>query len=142
VAVEYFMIWVEVKPVANITSTTIKRFFWQNIICRYNIPQQITVDNAKYFNNDMFKDLHHQGGMKVAFASIYHPQSNGAVERVNAIIFKAIKKILEDEKKGKWAEVMLRAVWSHNTIVSRATIFTPLRLLFRAKAVLPEEIKH
>jgi IS30 family transposase len=124
-AVEYFMIWVEAKPVANITSTTIKRFFCQNIICRYSIPQQITVDNAKYSNNDMFKDLHHQVGMKVAFASIYHPQSKGAVERANALIFEVIKKILEDEKKGKWAKVMPRAVWSHNTTVSRATNFTP-----------------
>jgi hypothetical protein len=39
--------------------------------------------------------------MKVAFALVYHPQSNGAIERVNALIFEAIKKILEGEKKGK-----------------------------------------
>jgi hypothetical protein len=39
--------------------------------------------------------------MKVAFASVYYPQSNGAVDRVNALIFKAIKKILEGEKKDK-----------------------------------------
>jgi hypothetical protein len=37
---------------------------------------------------------------------------------------------------------MPRAVWSHNTIVCRATNFTPFQLLFRAEAVLPEEIKH
>jgi hypothetical protein len=39
-------------------------------------------------------------------------------------------------------EVMPRAVWSRNTMVYRATNFTPFWLLFRAKAVLPEEIKH
>jgi hypothetical protein len=61
---------------------------------------------------------------KVAFASVYDPQSNGAVERANTLIFEAIKKILEDEKKGKWVEVVPRAVWSHNTTVSRATNFT------------------
>jgi hypothetical protein len=37
---------------------------------------------------------------------------------------------------------MPREVWSHNTIVCRATNFTPFRLLFGAEAVLPEEIKH
>jgi hypothetical protein len=37
---------------------------------------------------------------------------------------------------------MPRAVWSHNTTICRATNFTPFYLLFRAKAVLPEEIKH
>jgi hypothetical protein len=39
--------------------------------------------------------------MKVTFASVYHPQSNGAVEKANSLIFKAIKKILEGENKGK-----------------------------------------
>jgi hypothetical protein len=32
------------------------------------------------------------------------------VERANTLIFEAIKKILEAEKKGKWTEVMPRAV--------------------------------
>jgi hypothetical protein len=58
------------------------------------------------------------------------------------LIFEAIKKMLEGEKKGKWAEVMLRVVWSHDTTICRATNFTPFRLLFRAEEVLPEEIKH
>jgi hypothetical protein len=58
------------------------------------------------------------------------------VERANTLIFEAIKK-LECKKKGKWVEVMPRAVWSHNTTVYRATNFTPFWLLFGAEAVLP-----
>jgi hypothetical protein len=58
------------------------------------------------------------------------------------LIFEAIKKRIEGEKKGKWVEVMPRVVWSHNTMVCRATNFTPFQLLFRAEAVLPKEIKH
>jgi hypothetical protein len=41
-----------------------------------------------------------------------------------------MKKIYEGEKKGKWAEVMPIAVWSHNTTVCRATKFTPFRLMY------------
>jgi hypothetical protein len=83
------------------------------------------VDNAKYFNSAMFKDFCHQIGMKVSFASVYHRQSNRAVEWANGLIFEATKKILEGEKKGKWVEVMPRAVGSHNTTICRATNFTP-----------------
>jgi hypothetical protein len=54
------------------------------------------------------------------------------------LIFEAVKKILEGEKKGKWTEVIPRAVWSHNTTVCRATNFTPFQLLFRAGVVLSE----
>jgi hypothetical protein len=64
------------------------------------------------------------------------------VERANSLIFEAIKKILDGEKKGKWAEVMPTAVWSHNTTVWRAAKFTPLWLMYGAETVLPEDIKH
>jgi hypothetical protein len=60
------------------------------------------------------------------------------VERANVLIFEAIKKILKGEKKGKWAEVMARIVWT----ICRATNFTPFWFLYGAEAVLPEEIKH
>jgi hypothetical protein len=35
----------------------------------------------------------------------------------------------------------LKAVWSHNTSVSRATNVTPFKLLFVEEVVTPEEIK-
>jgi hypothetical protein len=35
-------------------------------------------------------------GVEAAFASVYHPQSNGIMEKASALIFSAIKKILED----------------------------------------------
>jgi hypothetical protein len=46
------------------------------------------------------------------------------------LIFTAIKKILEDQPKGKWVEELSRAVWSHNISVCRATKFTPFKLLY------------
>jgi hypothetical protein len=98
--------------------------------------------NVKFSDNAMFKDFCKQIGTKVAFASVYHPQSNGAVERANSLMVEAIKKILEEEMKEKWAEVIPTAVWSHNTIVCRATNFTPIQLMYGAEAVLAEEIKH
>jgi hypothetical protein len=49
-------------------------------------------------------------GVKEAFTSVYHPKSNGVVEKANALIFTAIKKILENKSKGKWAEELPRVV--------------------------------
>ena len=47
VAVEYFTKWIEAKPLINITLETIRKFFWQNIIYRFGVPREITVDNGK-----------------------------------------------------------------------------------------------
>jgi hypothetical protein len=46
VAVDYFTKWVEAKPLANIKAATIQKFFWQNIICRFGVPRELTVDNG------------------------------------------------------------------------------------------------
>jgi hypothetical protein len=73
---------------------------------------------------------------------VYHPQSNRAVERANGLIFSGIKKCLFDQKKGKWVDELPKVICSHNTTVSRATGFTPFRLLFDTEAMTPEEIKN
>jgi hypothetical protein len=75
VAVEYFTKWIEARPVATITSTTIKKFFWQQIICRFGVPKELTVDNGKQFDCQNFKEYCRSIGMMLRFASVYHPQS-------------------------------------------------------------------
>jgi hypothetical protein len=130
IAVEYFTKWIEAKPLTNVSSSTIKKFFWQNIIYQYGVPKHITVDNAKYFDNAMFKEFCQQIFTKVASTSVYHPKSNEAVEKANCLIFQVMKKILEGEKKGKWVEVMPIVVWSHNTVVCLATNLTPFWLMY------------
>jgi hypothetical protein len=141
VAVEYFTKWIEAKHLVNIATAGLKRFFWHNIICCFGVPKEITVDNAKQFDYHVFKDFYHQMRVKATFTSVYHPQFNGAVEKVNVLIFKAIKKILENQPKGKWAEELPRVVWSHNTSVCRVTKFTPFKLLYGEEPVTLEEIK-
>jgi len=140
--VEYFTRWIEAKPLTKIISETVKKFFWQNVICRFGVPRTLTVGNGKQFNSDNFKEFYKSIGTKVAFASVYHLESNRAVERANRVIFLAIAKTLFNLRKGKWAEELPRVVWSHNTIASRTIGFTPFKLLYGEEAMLPEEARH
>jgi hypothetical protein len=77
VAVEHFTKWIEARPVTTITSATIRKFFWQQIICRFGLPKELTVDNGKQFDCQDFKEYYRSIGTKLRFASMYHPQSNG-----------------------------------------------------------------
>jgi hypothetical protein len=142
VVVEYFTKWIEARAVSTITSKTAQKFFWQNIVCRFGVPSELIVDNGKQFDSQDFRDFCFSIGTKLAFASVYHPQSNGVVERANDKIFTAIKKMLLDDKKGKWADLLPEAVWALNTTECRATGFTPFRLLYGSEAMIPQEIKH
>jgi len=142
VAIEYFTRWIEATPLATITSETIKKFFWENIVCRFGVPRLLTVDNGRQFDSDKFKEFCRHIGTKITFASVYHPESNGALERANRIIFFAISKTLLNLRKGKWVDELPRVVWSHNTTASRETGFAPFKLLYGEEAMLLEEIKR
>jgi hypothetical protein len=108
VAVEYFTKWIEVRAVSTITSKTAQKFLWQNIVCRFGVPSELTVDNDKQFDSQDFKDFCFSIGTKLAFASVYHPQSNRVVERANGKIFTTVKKMLLDEKRASGPICYLR----------------------------------
>ena len=117
VTIEYFTKWIEAKPLATITSQTVKS--------RFGVPRELTVDNRTQFDNEVFKEFCMQIGTKLCFASVRHPQSNGLIERANGIILQGILRRLHGRPKGKWAEELTSVIWSHNTSESRATKFTP-----------------
>jgi transposase InsO family protein len=104
--------------------------------------KELTIDNGQQFDYYSFKEYCRTLGTHAKFSSVYHPQSNGAVERANRLIFLGIKKCLYDQKKGIWMDELPKVIWSHNTTVSRATGFTPFRLLFGTEEMTPEEIKN
>jgi hypothetical protein len=141
VAVEYFSKWIEAKPLTTITSATVQKFFWQNIVCRFGVPKAITVDNGTQFDAETFKDFLEKIDTKIYFASVRHPESNGLAERANGIIMTGIMKLIFNQPRGKWLEDLIKVVWSHNTTVSRSTSFTPFKLLFGDEAITPEEVK-
>jgi hypothetical protein len=71
VAVEYFSKWIEAKPLATITSVTVQKIFWQNIVCHFGVPKAITVDNGTQFDAEAFKEFCEQIGTKIHFASCW-----------------------------------------------------------------------
>jgi hypothetical protein len=52
-----------------------------------------------------------------------------------------IMKSIFNQPKGKWLDELIKVVWSHNTVVSRSTGFTPFKLLFGDEAITPEEAR-
>jgi hypothetical protein len=73
VGVKYFSKWIEAKPLAIITSTTVQKFFWQNIVCRFGVTKAIAVDNGTQFDAKTFRTFCDQIGTKIHFASLRHP---------------------------------------------------------------------
>jgi transposase InsO family protein len=111
VAVEYFTKSIEARPVSTITLASIRKFFRHQIICRFGVPKELIVDNEKQFDCQDFREYCRSIGRKPCFTSVYHPQSNGAVERASGQMFSAIRKCLFEQKKGKWAGELSKVIW-------------------------------
>nr|GEZ20888.1 reverse transcriptase domain-containing protein [Tanacetum cinerariifolium] len=103
VAMDYFTKWIEAKAVATITGGQVKKFVWENIVCRFSIPGEIISDNGKQFADNPFKDWCDKLNITQHFASVKHSQSNGLVERANRILWEGIKARLGERNKN-WVE--------------------------------------
>nr|GEX83595.1 reverse transcriptase domain-containing protein [Tanacetum cinerariifolium] len=85
VAMDYFTKWIEAKVVETIIGGQVKKFVWDNIVCRFGIPVEIVLDNGKQFSDNLFKDWCDKLNITQRFTSVKHPQSNGLMERANQI---------------------------------------------------------
>ncbi|GJW31045.1 reverse transcriptase domain-containing protein [Tanacetum coccineum] len=72
IAIVYFTKWIEPKPVATITRNQVKKFVWDNIVCRFGLLGEIISDNGKQFRDNPFKDWCKKLNIKQSFASVKH----------------------------------------------------------------------
>lgn len=49
VAIDYFTKWVEAEPLASISSRTIIKFMWKNILTKFGTPRVLISDNGLQF---------------------------------------------------------------------------------------------
>jgi hypothetical protein len=84
-------------------------------------------------------------GIKLDFALIAHPQTNGQVQKANRLISSGITKILlAPLKKSKhaWVDELPSELWSLRTTPNTTTQERPFFLVHGAKVMLPVEITH
>ncbi|GJY87179.1 reverse transcriptase domain-containing protein [Tanacetum coccineum] len=139
VAMDYFTKWIEAKPVATITGAQIKKFVWDNVVCRFGLPGEIVSDNGKQFRDNPFKDWCEKLSIRQCFASVKHPQTNGLVERANRSLGEGIKARL-GEKNKNWVEEISHVLWAHRTMIKSSNGETPFSLTYGTEAVIPVEI--
>nr|AAY99339.1 pol-polyprotein [Silene latifolia] len=138
VAVDYFTKWVEAVAVPAKTTAAVRKVIWENIITRFGLPQVMVFDHGREFWSDMVMNWLEELGIKFAYSSVCHPQSNGQAEAANKTILNGLKKKVED-LKGRWADELPGVLWSLRTTEKEATGYSPFHLVYGSEAVLPIE---
>nr|GEV88528.1 hypothetical protein [Tanacetum cinerariifolium] len=115
-AIDYFTKWMEAKPLAKTTSKEVKKFDWENIICRFGLPR-----------------------IKQMNMVVTHPQANGLVERANKSLMHGLKERLGRERIG-WVDELPNILWAHQTMLKTSNGETPFSLTYGSEVVISAEI--
>jgi transposase InsO family protein len=144
VVIDKFSKWVEVLPILNLWAEQAVTFF-TDIIHQFGVPNSIITDNGSQFTERKFLEFCDKYHIRVDWAAVAHPQTNGQVERANSMILQGLKPRIFDRlnKSGrKWLQELPAVVWSLRTTPSRATGFTRFFLVYGAEAVLPTDLEY
>jgi hypothetical protein len=144
VAIDKFSKWIEVRPLNSIRSGQAVAFF-TNIIHRFGIPNSIITDYGTQFTGRKFLDFYEDHHIRVDWAVVAHPMTNGQVEHANGMILQGLKpRIYNDLNKfgRRWMKELPSVVWSLRTTPSRATGFTPFFLVYGAEAISPTDLEY
>jgi transposase InsO family protein len=144
VSIDKFTKWIEVKPIASLTSAKAVEFI-QDIIFRFRIPNNIITYLGSNFTSLEFFDFCEQKSIQIKYVSVAHLRANGQVERANGMILEALRKKVFDKNEkfiGKWIRELSYVVWSLRTQPSQALHGnTPFFMVYGSEAVLPADLK-
>jgi transposase InsO family protein len=90
VTIDKFSKWIEVRPLTSIRSEQAVAFF-TNIIPRFGVPNSIITDNGTQFTGKKFLDFCEDHHIRMEWAAVAHPMTNGQVERANGMILQGLK---------------------------------------------------
>ncbi|KAG1928644.1 interferon-induced very large GTPase 1-like [Pimephales promelas] len=128
VLVDYATRYPEAVPLRNISAKSVASALF-SLISRVGIPKEILTDQGTAFMSRTVRELYELLGIKSIRTSVYHPQTDGLVERFNRTLKTMIRKFVHEDAKNwdKWLEPLLFAV---REVPQASTGFSPFELLF------------
>ncbi|CAF3544285.1 unnamed protein product [Rotaria sp. Silwood1] len=135
---DYFTRWITAVALPDCTAQTTAQAIFNEYICRYGVPVSILTDQGTHFNNQLMESMAQLIGYNHILSTVYHPQSNGMVERFNATFVPQLAK-LHDREHNNWDEYLQSVVFAYNTGIHAATNYSPFQLQFGHDPRMPTD---
>ena len=117
------------------------RLLWQHVVRLHGIPRAIHTDRGAQFIGRVWREIWTLMGTKLKYGSAYHPQSQGQVEQMNAVVSQMLRCIMSDiSDLSRWKEYIPTVEMAVNSLPNRSTGYSPFYLMYGYHPVLPVEL--
>ena len=72
------------------------RLYWQHVVRLHGVPQAIHTDRGAQFVGRWWREIWTLLSTKLRYGTAYHPQSQGQVERMNAVVSQTLRCLMSD----------------------------------------------
>ena len=111
---------------------------WNTVIRYHGIPRVIYSDMGAQFTAKSWQELWRITGTKLGFSSAYHPQTQGVVERMNAVVIQTLRCLIHDTKNVKrWENLLPTVEIVINSLPNQSTGLSPFFLNYGFEPVPP-----
>ena len=128
--------WADVYPIAHKRGETIAEILIKQYFPQYGFPEVTISDNGSEFCNADVTALFGSLGIEHHRTTVYHPQSNGKIERFHRT-FKSMLRKLTFRKNPSWETRLGPALVAYRNTVHSSTRFTPFQALYGRVNRLP-----
>lgn len=127
--------FVILKAIPDATAETVTQFIL-DVCLQFSCPKLIVTDRGTQFTSNTFEAALKMLNAKHNLTTSYHPQSNGQVERINAVIAQTLSMYAMDTHQD-WSLYVPFCQHLINTSFQESVQSTPFELLFGYKPRLP-----
>ena len=118
----------KVHPLRGIGAYQVARAFCSEWVYHYGQPSMLLSDRGSQFTSTFFRNVCNILGVKQAFTSAYHPQTNGQTERFNRTLVAALRCFCSEHGRD-WDTFLQGVAYGYNCTVHTATRCTPFELM-------------
>ena len=125
----------------TVTAAETARLYWRYVAKLYGIPRCIYTDRGTQFTSRLWRELWEIMGTQLRYSTAYHPQTQGVVERMNAVIGQMLRCTIHEINEGREWDLLLPTIeLAINSLPNRSTGYSPFYLNYGFHPTVPAEL--
>ena len=111
----------------TVTTRGVVWLILKEVMRLHGIPESIVSDRDTKFTSIFWKESHRLMGSKLLMSTVFHPQMDGATERVNRSIAQILRTVVSNDQRD-WSDKCPMVEFAINSSVNATTGYAPFKL--------------